>query len=73
MKSLDEYMELPYPMLFRPGSNGRGFLVSFPDLPGCISIGDTIEEAYANAQEAKQAWLERAIAAGVCISEPDSN
>jgi predicted RNase H-like HicB family nuclease len=26
--------------------------VIFPDLPGCFSAGDTIEEALANAQEA---------------------
>jgi predicted RNase H-like HicB family nuclease len=30
------------------------------DLPGCISQGDTLEEAVANIQEAKIAWMETA-------------
>ncbi len=29
-----------------------GYSVSFPDLPGCVSAGDTIEEAARNAEEA---------------------
>jgi predicted RNase H-like HicB family nuclease len=31
---------------------GTGYGVSFPDVPGCISAGDTFEEAVANAGEA---------------------
>ena len=31
---------------------GTSYGVSFPDVPGCISAGDTIEEALANAAEA---------------------
>src|SRR5882672_6701783 len=36
---------------------GGGFLVSFPDLPGCISDGETHEEAIANAKDAFAAWI----------------
>jgi predicted RNase H-like HicB family nuclease len=32
------------------GNSGYG--VYFPDLPGCVSAGDTIEEAARNAEEA---------------------
>ena len=35
-----------------------GFVVSYPDLPGCITCGETIESALANALDAKQVWLE---------------
>lgn len=31
---------------------GTSYGVSFPDVPGCISAGDTLEEAVANAAEA---------------------
>jgi len=31
---------------------GTSYGVSFPDVPGCISAGDTFEEAVANAAEA---------------------
>ena len=34
-----------------------GFLVQFPDLPGCLTEGNTIEEALANAAEALSGWL----------------
>jgi antitoxin HicB len=34
-----------------------GFLVQFPDLPGCLTEGGTIEEALANAAEALSGWL----------------
>ena len=49
-----------------------GFVASFPDLPGCITCGDTIDVAVANALDAKRAWLEAAIEDGVEIHEPDS-
>jgi predicted RNase H-like HicB family nuclease len=31
---------------------GTSYGVSFPDVPGCISAGDTMEQALANAAEA---------------------
>jgi predicted RNase H-like HicB family nuclease len=31
---------------------GTSYGVSFPDVPGCISVGDTFEQAVANAAEA---------------------
>jgi antitoxin HicB len=37
--------------------DGGGWLISFPDLPGCLSDGDTIEEAVNNGVEAEKAWL----------------
>ena len=36
---------------------GGGWLASFPDLPGCLSDGETPEEALRNAAEAESAWL----------------
>jgi antitoxin HicB len=36
---------------------GGGWLATFPDLPGCMSDGETPEEALRNAAEAEQAWL----------------
>ena len=32
--------------------------VTFPDLPGCFSAGETIEEALANAKEAAECHIE---------------
>jgi antitoxin HicB len=36
---------------------GGGYLIEFPDLPGCMSDGETIEEALANGADAKRAWI----------------
>ena len=33
-------------------------MVSYPDLPGCITCGDTLETALENAIDAKKAWFE---------------
>lgn len=44
-----------------------GFVVSYPDLPGCITCGETMEGAVANARDAKRAWLEAALEDGIEI------
>src|ERR1700679_3816223 len=43
-----------YQFTVRPLSKeeGGGFLVEYPDIPGCMSDGETIEEAIANGREA---------------------
>lgn len=46
-----------------------GFVASFPELPGCITCGETIEDAVANALDAKKAWLEAAIEEGIEIQK----
>ena len=72
MKTLDEYMHINYRMEIIEDKDEGGFVASFPDLPGCITCGDTIDVAVANALDAKRAWLEAAIEDGVEIHEPDS-
>jgi antitoxin HicB len=37
--------------------DGGGFLVTFPDLPGCMADGETIEDAVAEAVDAEISWL----------------
>ena len=51
---------------------GTSYGVSFPDLPGCISAGDTFEEAVANAAEALAAHLALIRADGDTIPAPRS-
>ena len=59
MKTLNEYLDLPYRMEIVEDKHEGGFVVSFPDLPGCLTCGETIESAIANAMEAKNACLKR--------------
>ncbi|MGH6925852.1 MAG: type II toxin-antitoxin system HicB family antitoxin [Propylenella sp.] len=51
---------------------GTSYGVSFPDLPGCISAGDTFEEALANAAEALTGHLALMRADGDAIPKPRS-
>lgn len=72
MKTLSDYMEMPYRMELIEDKEEGGFVASYPDLPGCITCGKTIETAAANAQDAKKAWLEAALEEGIPIHEPDN-
>jgi len=47
---------LKYPAIFHPEEN-CGFFVEFPDLDGCVTEGDNLEEAKAMAKEALDGWL----------------
>lgn len=72
MKTLNEYLNLPYRLEITEDQDEGGFVASYPDLPGCITCGETVEETVANALDAKRAWLEAAIEEGVQIYEPES-
>lgn len=65
MKEIEKYMAVDYTMNIVPDNEEGGFIVSFPELPGCMSIGDTKEEAIQNAIDAKRAWFEAAIESGI--------
>lgn len=72
MKVLNDYMAMPYRMEIVEDRDEGGFVISYPDLPGCITCGETIELAVANAVDAKKAWFEAALEEGIEIREPDS-
>ena len=72
MKTLDEYMAMPYRMKIIEDKDEGGFVASYTDLPGCITCGETAESAVVNALDAKRQWLEAAIDSGIEIYEPDS-
>lgn len=47
-----------YQAVFEPDLEVGGYTVSIPVLPGCISEGDTYEEALENIKEAAELYLE---------------
>jgi antitoxin HicB len=61
-----------YRFTVRPLSEeeGGGYLVEFPDLPGCMSDGETVEEAIANGEDAKRCWIAAMKEAGRPIPPP---
>lgn len=70
---MDEKIKYPFEVRHLTEEEGGGYLVSFPDLPGCISDGETIEEAIQNGIDAMNSWLKTAKEYGDAIPEPGSS
>ena len=51
-------------------AEGGGFLITFPDLPGCMSDGETEAEAIANGRDAFVSWTSARDDIGKAIPEP---
>ena len=54
MKTLNDYMAMAYRMEIVEDKEEGGFVASYPDLPGCITCGETIEGAIANLLDVKR-------------------
>ncbi len=67
--------KLDYPVFVEPlaAQDGGGFLATVPDLPGCMSDGETPEEALANVREAIADWVEEARALGRPVPKPSQH
>jgi antitoxin HicB len=67
--------KLEYAVLLRPieVSDGAGFEVVVPDLPGCMSDGDTYQEALTNVLDAIESWKEASEELGRPIPAPGSS
>lgn len=61
-----------YPIFIEQGTRKTAYGVVVPDLPGCFSAGDTLEEALINAREAIAVWLESELDHGATILDPKS-
>ena len=61
-----------YPFTIRPLSQeeGGGFMIEYPDLPGCVSDGSTPEEAIAHGRDAVKAYLLSCVRHGDPVPRP---
>lgn len=55
--SVEEYLKMPYRMEIIPVAEEGGYTVIFPELPGRLTCGETMQEAMANVEEAKREWI----------------
>ena len=64
-----------YPVVIEPLSKeeGGGFMATVPDLPGCVSDGESREEAARNVADAIAAWIEEATRLGRQIPAPSAH
>ena len=70
MKTIDYYMTLPYRLEIVPDTEEGGYGARYPELPGCITCADTLEDLIANAEDAKRSWIAAALEDGEPIPEP---
>ena len=66
-----------YPIAIEAGTRGArkkatAFGVVVPDLPGCFSAGDTLDDAIANTEEAAAAWIDAMLDQGAKIPQPSA-
>lgn len=64
--------KLAYRIVIEPLSkdDGGGYFATVPDLPGCMSDGETPEDAWLNVQDAIQCWIEAARELGRDVPQP---
>ena len=73
MKTIDEYMKLPYRMEIISDTEEGGYVVSFPELKGYLTCVEKIEDAVECGLDAKKEWLQAAISNDYPIPDPDES
>ena len=68
--NIDDYLKLPYRLEIIEDLEEGGYIASYPDLDGCITCAETIEQAAVLAEDAKKVWIEAAIEDGYEIPVP---
>ena len=49
-----------YTVVIEPNDDEPGYTATVPALPGCLSTGDTVDEAIANVRDAIELWIDMA-------------
>jgi antitoxin HicB len=70
MSKIPTFKTCPFSVDPLPKEEDGGYVITFPDLPGCMSDGETVEEAIAHGREAFQSWMESLIEDGKPTPEP---
>lgn len=70
IKDLDYYMSLPYRIEIIKEQEEGGYVLHCPELSGCITCGETIQEGLEMLEDAKKCWFTACLEDGVPIPEP---
>ena len=71
-KNLDYYMGLNYVVEVIKNEESEGYTLYCPELRGCITSADTIEDGVAMIEDAKKCWFEACIEENIQIPLPSS-
>jgi antitoxin HicB len=69
-KEVSQYADLNYRIELIPDKKEGGFVAVIPDLPGCVSQGETEVEALKMVEEAKAAWIQATLECGKTVPMP---
>lgn len=69
---LEDYMNLSYKLEIIKDTEDNSYVASYPELPGCLSSGNTIAEAIHNIEDAKENWLMAAMEDNIDIPLPET-
>jgi len=72
MKDLEYYTKLNYKYEIIKDEAEGGYILSIPELKGCITCADDLEKGIEYLEDAKKQWIKSAIENGYEIPEPDS-
>lgn len=74
-KEIDKYMNLPYNYIIQKvnDESGEYYVAKILELDGCMSDGETFEEAYENIRDAMVGWIETKLAYGFEVPLPKSD
>jgi len=68
-KTLNEYLAVEYPFNVIADPDG-GYVIVFPDLSGCMTVADDVDEIGPMAEDARIGWIESAYEHGLQIPMP---
>jgi len=67
-----EIVSRPYRKVIS-GDDVEGYLAEAPELPGCVTAGETVDDALRMLRDAMEGWIECALLAGEEIPEPEAS
>lgn len=69
---LEYYVNLPYKLSIIPDLEEGGYAAEYPELPGCITCGESVEEVVDLAKDAMKCWLTVALENNTPIPFPEA-
>lgn len=69
-KDFDYYMNLKYKIEIIEDKDEGGYVLLYPELKGCVTCADTIEQGVMYLQDAKKEWIYACLEDGIPIPEP---
>ena len=69
--NIPDFDDCPFEIRPLPEDDGGGFLITFPDLPGCMADGETPEDAINEGRDAFRCWMQAHIEDGRPVPIPN--